>query len=330
MRLRRRQLIGWLGAAAALPALHATSHGAEATLPRGPIRILVGFPPGGGTDILARILSVKLTTLWSVPVVVENKAGAAGMIATAEAAKAAPDGRSLLMGHINALGIAPGLYPQMPYSAERDFAPIVLVGKTPQVLIASRDSPMPTLAGLLAACRAHPGLVSFGSAGAGSAQHLALALFEQRAGVQVLHVPYKGSAPMVNDLLGGHVKFAFEGMTTAMGLLKDGKAVALAQTGARRASALSQVPTLAESGFPGFEASIWFGVVGPAAMPPELVRRMNIDLNKVLAQPEVATRLAEFGAEEGGGTPEAFGEYIRGEQRKWAQLIRDRKISADS
>lgn len=330
MRLRRRQLIGWLGAAAALPALQAIGQAAEAALPRGPVRLVVGFPAGGGTDILARILSAKLATLWGLPVVVENKAGAAGMIATGEVAKAAPDGNTLLMGHINALGIAPGLYPRMAYSAERDFAPVVLVGKTPQVLLASRDSPAPTLAGLLAGCRAHPGLVSFGSAGAGSAQHLALALFEQRAGVQVLHVPYKGSAPMVTDLLGGHVKFAFEGMTTAMGLVKDGKAVALAQTGARRASALPQVPTLAESGFPGFEASIWFGVVAPAAMPPALVRRFNADLNKVLAMPDVAARLAEFGAEEGGGTPQAFAAYIHTEQRKWAQLIRDRKISADS
>ena len=325
--MRRRQLIGWLGAAATLPALQATSHEAEATLARGPVRIVVGFPPGGGTDILARILAVKLGVLWGVPVVVENKAGAAGMIAAADVAKAAPDGNTLLMGHINALGIAPSLYPRMAYSAERDFAP---VGKTPQVLIASRDSPTSTLSALIATCRTYPGLVSFGSAGAGSAQHLALALFEQRAGVQVLHVPYKGSAPMVTDLLGGHVKFAFEGMTTAMGLLKDRKAVALAQTGVRRASALPQVPTLAESGYPGFEASIWFGLVGPAALPAALVSRFNADVNKVLAQPEVAARLAEFGAEDGGGTPEAFGGYIRTEQRKWAQLIRDRKITADS
>ncbi len=327
--MQRRQLISLLGAAA-LPALPAAGTAAEAALPRGPVRIVVGFPPGGGTDILARILSARLTALWGIPVVVENKAGAAGMIAAAEVAKAAPDGNVLLMGHINALGIAPSLYPRLAYSAERDFAPIMLVGKTPQVLMAPRTGRTTTLAALTALCRAKPGQVSFGSAGAGSAQHLALALFEQRVGVQVLHVPYKGSAPMVTDLLGGHVQFAFEGMTTAMGLIKDGKVVALAQTGTRRIGALSQVPTLAEAGYSGFEASIWFGVVGPAAMPAALVQRINTDLNQVLAQPEVVSRLAEFGAEDGGGTAESFGDYIRTEQRKWAQLIRDRKITADS
>lgn len=248
-----------LATASALPAL-----AADPALPKGPIRVVVGFPPGGGTDVIARIVANKLGALWGVPVVVDNKAGAAGLIAAAEVAKAAPDGNTLMLGHINALGIAPGLHARLNFSAEKDFTAIALVGKTPQVLIASRAQPVKTVQALIELARKSPKQITFGSAGSGSAQHLPLALFEQRSGISVLHVPYKGSAPLATDLLGGHVQFAFEGMTTATTFIKDGKLMAIAQTGNKRVKSYPDVPTVAESGFPGFDASIWFGVVGPA------------------------------------------------------------------
>ncbi|WP_042877153.1 Bug family tripartite tricarboxylate transporter substrate binding protein [Cupriavidus necator] len=314
-----------LATASALPAL-----AADPALPKGPIRVVVGFPPGGGTDVIARIVANKLGALWGVPVVVDNKAGAAGLIAAAEVAKAAPDGNTLMLGHINALGIAPGLHARLNFSAEKDFTAIALVGKTPQVLIASRAQPVKTVQALIELARKSPKQITFGSAGSGSAQHLALALFEQRSGISVLHVPYKGSAPLATDLLGGHVQFAFEGMTTATTFIKDGKLMAIAQTGNKRVKSYSDVPTVAESGFPGFDASIWFGVVGPAGLPAAMVARINADVNKVLAMPDVAAKLEEFGAEDGGGSPERFAEFMRAEQAKWAKLIKERKITAEA
>ncbi|MGY2491050.1 Bug family tripartite tricarboxylate transporter substrate binding protein [Cupriavidus sp. CP313] len=314
-----------LTTASALPAL-----AADPALPKGPIRVVVGFPPGGGTDVIARIVANKLGALWGVPVVVDNKAGAAGLIAAAEVAKAAPDGNTLMLGHINALGIAPGLHARLNYSAEKDFTAIALVGKTPQVLIASRAQPVKTVQALIELARKSPKQITFGSAGSGSAQHLALALFEQRSGISVLHVPYKGSAPLATDLLGGHVQFAFEGMTTATTFIKDGKLMAIAQTGNKRVKSYPDVPTVAESGFPGFDASIWFGVVGPAGLPAAMVARINADVNKVLAMPDVAAKLEEFGAEDGGGSPERFAEFMRAEQAKWAKLIKERKITAEA
>lgn len=314
-----------LATASALPAL-----AADPALPKGPIRVVVGFPPGGGTDVIARIVANKLGALWGVPVVVDNKAGAAGLIAAAEVAKAAPDGNTLMLGHINALGIAPGLHARLNFSAEKDFTAIALVGKTPQVLIASRAQPVKTVQALIELARKSPKQITFGSAGSGSAQHLALALFEQRSGISVLHVPYKGSAPLATDLLGGHVQFAFEGMTTATTFIKDGKLMAIAQTGNKRVKSYPDVPTVAESGFPGFDASIWFGVVGPAGLPAAMVARINADVNKVLAMPDVAAKLEEFGAEDGGGSPERFAKFMRAEQAKWAKLIKERKITAEA
>jgi tripartite-type tricarboxylate transporter receptor subunit TctC len=324
----RRYFISTLAASAAAYALPALS--ANDSLPTGPIRIVVGFPAGGGTDVLARILGNKLTALWGLPVIVDNKVGAAGRIATNEVAKAAPDGKTLLMGHINALGIAPGLYPTLQYSAERDFTAIALVGKTPQVLVSNAAQPAKTLAAVLAQCKKSPGRVPFGSSGAGSAQHLALALFEQTAGISALHVPYKGAAPLMNDLIGGQVEYAFEGMTTTAPFIKSGTLHAIAQTGIKRVKAFADVPTVAESGFPDFNASIWFGLVGPAKLPAPMVARINSDVNKVLAMPEVIARLEEFGAEDGGGTPEQFATFIRSEQVKWTQLIKARNITPES
>jgi tripartite-type tricarboxylate transporter receptor subunit TctC len=324
--MHRRHFLSTVAAAGALCANPAFAQG---KLPAGPVRILVGFSAGGGTDILARIIAAKLNVLWGIPVIVENKAGAAGLIAAAEAAKAAPDGNTLMMGHINALGIAPALYPKLGFSPDKDFAAIALVGQTPQVLVASPKSAA-TLPALLEQLKKKPGEVSFGSSGTGSAQHLALALFEQSANVSALHVPYRGAANVMTDLVGSQIDYAFEGMTTASPFIKGGKIKAIAQTGLKRAKAFADVPTVAEQGYPGFNASIWFGLVGPARMPADVVARINNDVNQVLKMPDVVSRLEEFGAEDGGGTPQRFDAFMRDERAKWARLIQARGIKVDA
>lgn len=300
-----------------------------AELPTGPVRIVVGFSAGGGTDILARLVANKLNAMWNIPVLVDNKPGAAGRIAAAEVARAAPDGNTLMMAHINSLGLAPALHPKLNYSAERDFTPIVLIGQTPQILIANPSQQAKSLGAFVEELKKQPAKLFVASAGAGSAQHLALALFERDAAVEATHVPYKGSAPLITDLLAGHVGFAFEGMTTASPYVKGGQLLALGQTGAKRSKNFPDVPTIAEQGFPGFEASIWFGVVGPASLPPEMTKRMNADINTVLAMPDIVKKLEEFGAENAGGTPEAYAAFMQAEREKWGKLIIERKISAE-
>lgn len=324
----RRRFIATLAASSATCAIPA--FGASSPLPTSSVRILVGFPAGGGSDVLARIVASKLSEPWGVPVIVDNKAGAAGRIAAAEVARAAPDGTTLMMGHINVLGIAPGLYPKLPYSAERDFTAITLVGQTPQVLVSSGALPAKTLGAIVAQCKKSPGRAAFGSSGAGSAQHLALALFEQTAGISALHVPYKGATPMLIDLIGGQVEYAFADMATAAPYIKTGRLHAIAQTGIKRAKAFADVPTVIEAGYPGFSASIWMGLVGPANMPAAMVARLSSDMNKVLVLPDVSSKLEGFGAEDGGGTPERFATFIQSEQAKWAQLIKSKGIKADS
>ena len=321
--------VGPAAAAWAQSGSHATVS-ALPNLPTGPVKIYVGFPPGGGTDVLARILAQKFNALWNLPVLVENKAGAASVIAADVVAKAVPDGNTLLMAHINSHGIAPRLQPRMPYAAERDFTAIGLIGATPQMLICSAEQPVKSLAGVVEMCRRQPGKVVFGSAGQGSAQHLALEALKALARIDVLHVPYRGSAPLITDLMGGQIHYAFEGMTTAAQYLKGGKVQAIVQSRPKRSKAFPDVPTISESGYAGFDASIWFGLVGPARLPPALVRRLNEDLNKVLLMPDVQERLLQFGAEDGGGSAERFAGFMQAERKRWAQLIKDARITPES
>jgi tripartite-type tricarboxylate transporter receptor subunit TctC len=300
------------------------------TLPAGPVRIIVGFAPGGGTDALARIVGQKLQAMWNLTVVVENRAGASGVIAADLVSKAAPDGNTLLMAHINSHALAPGLVPKLAYDVERDFTPLTLVGVTPNLLIANNDLPARTVADVVAHCKAQPGKVSFGSAGQGSAQHLAMESFKLAAGVNALHVPYRGSGPMLVDLIGGQIQYSFDTMTAATPHVKSGKVRAIAQTRAKRASGHPTVPTMAESGFPGFEATTWYGLVGPGKLPAAMAQRMNEDINKVLAMPDVKEKLDQFGAEDGGGTAQQFADFIRVEQQKWSKVIKDAKVTIDS
>ena len=324
--MQRRSFIGASGALAAslaAPALQAQEW------PSGPVRIIVGFPPGGGTDALARVVAQKLTAMWNVQVIVENKAGVAGALAAEYVASQPSDGSTLLMAHINSHALAPALQPKLRYSTERDFSPIVLVGVTPNLLIANPQGGK-TVKEMVAQCKAKPGTVSFGSAGAGSAQHLALEMFKLRAKVDALHIPYKGSGPLLTDLMGGQIQYSFETMTAATPHVKSGRVIALAQTRTKRAKGHPNVPTMQEEGFDGFDATTWYGLAGPGKLPAAIVNKINRDVNTILAMADVQERMDTFGAEDGGGTPEKFAQFIRAEQEKWAKVVKDANIKLDS
>jgi tripartite-type tricarboxylate transporter receptor subunit TctC len=322
--MQRRTFTAGVAASLAAPLVRA-----QGGLPSGPIRIIVGFAPGGGTDILARVIGQKLGDMWKTSVIVENKAGASGTIAADYVAKQPGDGTTLLMAHINSQAITPALT-RVNYDPATDFQPIVLVGITPNLLICNESQPAKTVKDLVKLCRDNPGRISFGSAGTGSAQHLALEMFMLAAKVKAIHVPYKGSGPMLTDLIGGQIQYSFDTMTAATPHVKSGKAIALAQTRQKRVKAYPNVPTMAESGFPGFEATTWYGLVGPAKMPAAMAKRMNEDINKVMLMPEVVEKLEASGAEEGGGSAEKFGQFMKDEQVKWAKVIKDGGVKADS
>ncbi|MBL0428529.1 Bug family tripartite tricarboxylate transporter substrate binding protein [Ramlibacter alkalitolerans] len=321
--MQRRTFIAGAAASVALPMAYAQS------LPTQPVRIIVGFAPGGGTDILARVIGQKLAEMWKTSVIVENKAGASGTIASDYVAKQPGDGTVLHMAHINSHALMPHLQ-KLNYDAERDFQPIAMVGVTPNLLICGGMQPAKTVKDLVALCKANPGKISFGSAGPGSAQHMALEMFMLAAGVKAIHVPYKGSGPMLTDLIGGQVQYSFDTMTAATPHVKSGKAIAIAQTRQKRASGHPNVPTMAESGFPGFEATTWYGLVGPGKLPVGLAKRMNEDVNKALVMPDVVEKLEASGAEDGGGSVEKFREFMHVEQVKWAKVIKDANVRVDS
>jgi tripartite-type tricarboxylate transporter receptor subunit TctC len=267
--------------------------------------------------------------MWKTQVIVENKAGASGTIAADYVSKQPGDGNTLLMAHINSQAITPNLQ-KVNYDPAKDFQPIVLVGVTPNLLICNESQPAKTVKDLVELCRAKPGQISFGSAGTGSAQHLALEMFMLAAKVKAIHVPYKGSGPMLTDLIGGTIQYSFDTMTAATPHVKSGKAIAIAQTRQNRVSAYANVPTMAESGFPGFEATTWYGLAGPGKMPVAMAKRMNEDVNKVMQMPDVMEKLAASGAQDGGGSTEKFGEFMQAEQVKWAKIIKDGGVKGEA
>ena len=324
--MQRRSFIvagGALAAGLAAPALQAQEW------PSAPVRIVVGFPPGGGTDALARVVAQKLTAMWGQQVIVETKAGVAGVLAAEYVSTLPGDGSTLLMAHINSHALAPSLQPKLRYNIERDFTPIVLVGVTPNLLIAHPGTGARTVKDVVAMCRANPGGVSFGSAGSGSAQHLALEMFKLRAKVDALHVPYKGSGPLLTDLIGGQIQFSFETMTAATPHVKNGRVLAIAQTRIKRARGHPGVPTMQEEGYEGFEATTWYGLAGPGKLPAAIVAKVNRDVNAILAMPDVMEKLDTYGAEDGGGSAERFAQFIRSEQDKWAKVVKDANVKIE-
>ncbi len=297
--------------------------------PSKPIRLVVPFPPGGATDILAREVAQKLTEAWGQSVVVDNRPGAGGNIGAELVARAAPDGYTLLMGTVGTHAINASLYAKLPYDHVKDFAPVILVAGVPNVLVVNPALPVNTVAELIAYAKANPGKLNFASSGNGTSIHLSGELFKVMAGVQMTHVPYKGSAPAVADLISGQVQLMFDNLPPSLPQIKAGKLRALAVTSATRAPALPDVPTIAEAGLPGFEASSWFGVLAPAGTPPAIVARLNAEIAKWLASPEAREKLSKQGANAAGGSPEDFAKHIAAETTKWAKVVKDSGAKVD-
>jgi tripartite-type tricarboxylate transporter receptor subunit TctC len=297
-------------AALAAPLAHAED------FPSRPVHVLVPFPPGGGTDALARIMGPYLSKMWDQPVIVENKPGASGHIGADYVAGSPADGYMLLMSSTASL---------TPKNVDK-FVPVTLVSASPYVVVVNPKVPASSIAELVAYAKKNPGKLTFGSSGTGAASHLAGELFKSMAGVDMLHVPYKGTGQAVKDLLGGQIDVMFAPGETVMPQVKAGRLRALAVTSAKRATAIPELPTVAEAGVPGYEAIGWFGLLAPAATPKAIVEKISHDANAVLADPEVRAKMLALGAEPSGDTPEEFGRFIHADQAKWSQLMRERGI----
>ena len=312
----------------AIAAFAALAH-AQATYPSKPIRLVVPFPAGGTTDILARAVAQRLTETLGQPVVVDNRAGAGGNIGADLVAKAAPDGYTLLMGTVGTHAINASLYAKMPYDHVRDFAPIILVAGVPNVLVVNPALPVNSVQELIAYGKANPGKLNFASSGNGTSIHLSAELFKTMTGVQMAHVPYKGSAPALVDLAGGQVQLMFDNLPSSLALIKGGKLKALAVTSAQRSAVLPDVPTVAESGLPGFEASSWFGLLAPAGTPKDIIAKLSGEVAKWLATPEAKEKLAAQGAIPAGLSPDDFMRHIASETVKWQKVVRDSGAKID-
>lgn len=311
----------WLVCVAGLLALACADAGAQAAYPSRPIRLLVGYPPGGATDITARIVAQKLGDRLGQPVVVENVPGAGGILASDKVAKAAPDGYMLVFTN-TAHGVNPSLYKALPYDAVTSFAPVVRIADLTLVLVVNPALRVRSVGELIALAKAKPGELNFASSGNGQSLHLAGELFKSMAGIDIVHVPYKGSAPARADLLAGQVQMMFESAIGVLPFVQSGRLLALGVTGVRRSPALPDVPTLSEAGVPGYEASGWIGILAPAGTPPAIVRSLNAEVNAVLGSPEVRSQLAGNGADVAGGSPEQFAIFIQGEMAKWATVVK--------
>ena len=307
--------------AAAVGAPFTFAQGA-ATYPAKPVRLVVPFPAGGTTDILARAVAQRLSEAWGRQVIVDNRPGAGGNIGSDLVAKAAPDGYTLLMGTVGTHAINPSLYKNMPYDHVKDFAPVILVAGVPNVLVVNPSLPVHSVTELIAYAKANPGKLSFASGGPGSPHHLYGELLKSMTGIEMTHVPYKGSAPALTDLIGGQVQLMFDNLPSSLPFIKAGKLRALAVTSGARAAALPDLPTLAESGLPGFEASSWFGVLAPAGTPRDIVAKLNGAIAGWLASPEAKEKLLAQGAIAAGGTPEDFARHIGAETSKWAKVVK--------
>jgi tripartite-type tricarboxylate transporter receptor subunit TctC len=300
---------------------------AQAQMPK-TIRLIVPFPPGGSTDILARAIAPKLALALGATVVVDNRGGAGGSIGAGEAAKAAPDGSVLLMGHIGTLAVNPSIYPRLSYDPVKSFTPVAWVARVPNVLVVGVDSPIQNFKQLIDAARARPGGLTHSSGGNGSAAHITFEYLKQKTKTFMLHIPYRGTGPSVVDVIGGRVDATFTGSPAVIPHLKDGRLRALAVSSPQRLPSLPDVPTVAESGYTGFEADQWYGIVAPAGMSPALVSLLNTEINKALALPDVAQQLATEGATPTPTTPKAFGELIVREIPRWAEVVRISNMKA--
>ena len=302
---------------------------AEAGYPTKPIRLVVPFPAGGTTDILARATAQKLSEALGQQVIVDNRPGAGGNIGTELVAKAPPDGYTLLMGTVGTHAINASLYSKLPYDHVKDFTPVILVAGVPNVLVVNPALPVNSVQELIAYGKANPGKLNFASSGSGTSIHLSGELFKTLTGVQMTHVPYKGSAPALTDLMGGQVQLMFDNLPSSLAFIKAGKLRALGVTSTTRAAALPDVPTLVEAGVPGFEASSWFGIVAPAGTPRDIVMRINTEVAKWLASPDARDKLSAQGAIAASGSPEDFARHIASETTKWARVVKESGAKVD-
>jgi len=316
----------WI-AGMALASLAALAH-AQAW-PSKPIKWVVPFAPGGTTDILARTVGEKLALALGQPVIVENKPGAGGGVGAEFTAKAAPDGYTIMGGTISTHAINASLYKNLPYDPVKDFVAITLIARVPNMLVINPDVPAKDVKELIALLKANPAKYSFASSGNGTSQHLSGELFKSMSGTDMQHIPYKGSPPALQDVMGGQVTMTFDNITTAWTLAKAGKLRALAVTTAKRSSIAPDVPTLAESGLPGFEVGSWQGVFAPAGTPPEIVKRLNAEIVKILNMPEVREKLGGLGAEIVANSPEEFSALVKAEVVKWADVVKKSGAKVD-
>jgi tripartite-type tricarboxylate transporter receptor subunit TctC len=295
--------------------------------PQKPLRMVVPFAPGGTTDIVARLLSAKLAEPLGQPVVVENRPGANGIVGSEVVARAAPDGYTLLMGYLGNLAINPSIYAKLSYDPVRDYAPVTLVASTTQAIVVHPSLPAKTIPELIALARARPGQLNYASAGIGAPSHLSGELFKQMAGIDMVHVPYKGGGALMADLISGQVLISFGGLAAALPHVKSGKLRLLAVASGTRAAAVPDVPAVAET-VPGFDVPSWLGVLAPAGTPREIVHRLHTEIAKVLAQPDIKERLAMEGGEAIAGDPEKFAAYLKSEIAKWERVVKDARIQA--
>lgn len=296
--------------------------------PTRPIRMIVPFPAGGGTDIITRELTNKLAGS-GYNFVIDNKPGSGGNLGVDAAAKAAGDGYTFVMGQTSNLAINPTLYTKLPYDPQKDLTPVSLVASSPLVIVASANSPFKTLADVVKAAKAKPGSVNFASSGNGTVAHLAAESFQKQAGVKLTHIPYKGAAQGVTDVISGEVQLYVSSVPTLIGHIKSGKMRALAVTSLKRVDDLPDVPTISESGYKGFEAVTWFGVLGPAHLPKEVVLKLNADINRALKDPALAKKLADQGADVLGSTPEQFAQLIHDDIARWGKIVKESGAKID-
>lgn len=301
-----------------------------AAYPEKSIRLVVPFATGGTSEIIARSVAASLTNSLGQSVYVDNKPGGAGNIAMEEIKRANPDGYTLMLGHVGTLAVNPALFgKKLPYDPNKDFAPVTLVAKVPNVIAVSEKSPYKTLADLVTDAKKNPGKINYGSAGNGSAGHLAMEYFSSESGIDLVHVPYKGSGPMLTDLIGGQIQATFNGLPSLMGQIKGGALRPLAVGSADRSKVVPNVPTLSELGYKGFETSQWYGIIVPAGTPQPIIDRLQKEIAKALQSKEESKRMLDDGAILIGDTPAQFSAFIKTEQNRWAKVIEKAKITID-
>jgi tripartite-type tricarboxylate transporter receptor subunit TctC len=290
------------------------------------IKIVVPFTPGGAVDVVARIVAPKLSEALGQSVIVENRGGAGGVLGATAVAQAAPDGYTLLVGTVSTQGTNSAVYTKLSYDPVRDFAPVVLLSSSPLVMEARPSLPVKNVTDFIALARSSPGKITYGSYGVGSINHLVSELFNSMAGIQTRHVPYRGSAPMLQDLIGGQIDYVFDGVATSAGYVQSGTLRLLGIASAVRTPVLPDAPTIAESGLPGFDNPVWFGLFAPAGTPSPIVAKLNNRLNEILAASDVKQSFAKLGFQTGGGSPDALARRVDGEIKKWTALVREKNI----